>query len=91
MNNQKVELLSPAGNLEKLKIAIKYGADAVYAGVSHFSLRIRAGKEFTFETFKEGIDYAHARITLLAPLPCSIRAKRPLPSATRSPILASPD
>ena len=46
MNNQKVELLSPAGNLEKLKIAIKYGADAVYAGVSHFSLRIRAGKEF---------------------------------------------
>jgi putative protease len=61
MNNKKVELLSPAGNLEKLKIAIQYGADAVYAGVSHFSLRIRAGKEFTFETFKEGIDYAHAR------------------------------
>ncbi len=59
--NNKVELLSPAGNLEKLKIAINYGADAVYAGVSHFSLRIRAGKEFTFETFKEGIDYAHAR------------------------------
>ena len=61
MSNKKVELLSPAGNLEKLKIAINYGADAVYAGVSHFSLRIRAGKEFTFETFKEGIDYAHAR------------------------------
>ncbi|MAD40921.1 MAG: collagenase-like protease [Arcobacter sp.] len=61
MSSEKVELLSPAGNLEKLKIAINYGADAVYAGVSHFSLRIRAGKEFTFETFKEGIDYAHAR------------------------------
>ncbi len=61
MNNKKVELLSPAGSLEKLKIAINYGADAVYAGVSHFSLRIRAGKEFSFETFKEGIDYAHAR------------------------------
>jgi len=61
MNDNKVELLSPAGNLEKLKIAINYGADAVYAGVSHFSLRIRAGKEFTFESFKEGIDYAHAR------------------------------
>ncbi len=61
MNKEKVELLSPAGSLEKLKIAIEYGADAVYAGVSHFSLRIRAGKEFTFETFKEGIDYAHAR------------------------------
>lgn len=56
----KVELLSPAGNLEKLKIAFAYGADAVYGGVSHFSLRIRSGKEFTFETFKEGIDYAHS-------------------------------
>lgn len=57
----KVELLSPAGNLEKLKIALAYGADAVYGGVSHFSLRIRSGKEFTLETFKEGIDYAHER------------------------------
>ncbi|WP_345972951.1 peptidase U32 family protein [Sulfurimonas diazotrophicus] len=57
----KVELLSPAGNLEKLKIAIDFGADAVYGGVSHFSLRIRSGKEFTMESFKEGIDYAHAR------------------------------
>jgi putative protease len=56
-----VELLSPAGNLEKLKIAIDYGADAVYGGVSHFSLRIRSGKEFDLDTFKEGIDYAHAR------------------------------
>ncbi|NPA66311.1 MAG: U32 family peptidase [Epsilonproteobacteria bacterium] len=58
---KKVELLSPAGNLEKLKIAIDFGADAVYGGVSHFSLRIRSGKEFTFESFKEGIEYAHAR------------------------------
>lgn len=57
---KRVELLSPAGNLEKLKIALNYGADAVYGGVSHFSLRIRSGKEFTFETFKEGIDYAHS-------------------------------
>ena len=54
-----VELLSPAGNLEKLKIAFAYGADAVYGGVSHFSLRIRSGKEFTYETFQEGIEYAH--------------------------------
>ncbi len=58
---QKVELLSPAGNLQKLRIAIDYGADAVYGGVSHFSLRIRSGKEFTFEDFKEGIEYAHVR------------------------------
>jgi len=57
---KKIELLSPAGNLEKLKIAFAYGADAVYGGVSHFSLRIRSGKEFTMESFKEGIDYAHS-------------------------------
>jgi putative protease len=55
-----VELLSPAGNFEKLKIALSYGADAVYGGVSHFSLRIRSGKEFTYESFKEAIDYTHS-------------------------------
>ncbi|MBU0720845.1 U32 family peptidase [bacterium] len=58
---QKVELLSPAGTLEKLKIALDFGADAVYGGVSHFSLRIRSGKEFSMEEFKEGIEYAHER------------------------------
>jgi putative protease len=57
----KVELLSPAGNFEKLKIALSYGADAVYAGVSHFSLRIRSGKEFTYESFEEAIAYTHAK------------------------------
>lgn len=56
-----VELLSPAGNFEKLKIALAYGADAVYAGVSHFSLRIRSGKEFTYESFEEAINYTHAQ------------------------------
>lgn len=56
---KKVELLSPAGNLEKLKIALNYGADAVYGGVSHFSLRNRAGKDFTLESFSEGIKYTH--------------------------------
>lgn len=58
---KKVELLSPAGTLEKLKIALDFGADAVYGGVSHFSLRIRSGKEFSMEDFKAGIDYAHER------------------------------
>ncbi|QOP41950.1 peptidase U32 family protein [Sulfurimonas marina] len=57
----KVELLSPAGTLEKLKIALDFGADAVYGGVSHFSLRIRSGKEFSYEDFEEGIKYAHER------------------------------
>ena len=57
----KVELLSPAGDMEKLKIAIAYGADAVYAGVSHFSLRCHSGKEFNYETFQEAVDYAHSK------------------------------
>jgi putative protease len=57
----RVELLSPAGTLEKLKIAFNFGADAVYGGVSHFSLRIRSGKEFSMEEFKEGIEYAHSK------------------------------
>ena len=58
---KKVELLSPAGDFEKLKIAIEYGADAVYAGVSHFSLRCHSGKEFDYETFEKAVKYAHKR------------------------------
>lgn len=58
---KKPELLSPAGNFEKLKIALEYGADAVYGGVSHFSLRLRSGKEFTYESFEEAIRYTHER------------------------------
>ena len=57
---QKVELLSPAGNLEKLKIALAYGADAVYGGTSTFSLRIRSGKEFDMDSYANGIEYAHS-------------------------------
>ena len=57
--DKNVELLSPAGNFEKLKIALEYGADAVYAGVSHFSLRTRSSKEFTYESFKEAVEYTH--------------------------------
>lgn len=45
--------------MEKLKIALAYGADAVYGGVSHFSLRLRSGKEFTYESFEEAIKYTH--------------------------------
>jgi len=58
---KKIELLSPAGDFEKLKIAIEYGADALYAGVSHFSLRCHSGKEFNYETFAEAVKYAHQR------------------------------
>lgn len=52
------ELLAPAGDLEKLKIAILYGADAVFIGGLSFSLRSRASN-FTIEDIKEGCNFAH--------------------------------
>lgn len=57
---KKIELLAPAGDLEKLKIAIDYGADAVYFGGEMFGLRA-AAKNFTEEEIKEGVTYAHDR------------------------------
>ncbi len=56
---QKVELLAPAGNLYKLKIALKYGADAVYIGGECFSLRT-AADNFTPDEMREGIEFAHS-------------------------------
>jgi len=53
----KPELLAPAGDLERLKIALLYGADAVYLG-GKFSLRANASN-FTIEDIKEGVEYAH--------------------------------
>lgn len=58
--SKKLELLMPAGNLEKLKYAIAYGADAVYAGVPMFSLRAREN-QFTWESLAEGVEYCHSR------------------------------
>lgn len=57
---KKPELLAPGGSLEKLKIAIMYGADAVYIGGESFSLRV-AAENFTPSEIKEGIDFAHER------------------------------
>lgn len=56
----KPELLAPAGDLEKLKFAINYGADAVYIGGANFGLRASA-KNFTEEDMEIGVEYAHAR------------------------------
>ncbi len=55
---KKPELLAPCGDLEKLKIAVLYGADAVYFGGESFSLRAGAGN-LTLEEMKEGIEFAH--------------------------------
>ena len=54
----KPELLAPAGDLERLKIACLYGADAVYLGGSLFGLRANA-VNFTIEEIKEGVEFAH--------------------------------
>jgi len=54
---RRTQLLLPAGNLDKLKLAILYGADAVYAGSPDMSLRTTSG--FSLETLREGVAYAH--------------------------------
>lgn len=54
---KKLELLAPAGDLEKFKYALAYGADAIYLGLPEFSLRAKTGFDFT--DLKQAIDYAH--------------------------------
>jgi len=55
---ERSELLMPAGSLTKLKTAILYGADAVYAGTPDLSLRTQSS--FTLEELVEGVEYCHA-------------------------------
>lgn len=57
---RKIELLAPAGDLEKLKIAFTYGADACYIGGEIFGMR-SAAKNFTKEDMIEGVRFAHER------------------------------
>ena len=57
---KKPELLAPAGNLEKMKMAILYGADAVYLGGKAFGLRAFGGN-FSREELKEAVEFAHER------------------------------
>ncbi|EGY76655.1 U32 family peptidase, partial [Peptoniphilus indolicus ATCC 29427] len=57
---EKIELLAPAGDLNKLYTAIDYGADAVYLGGESFGLR-KASKNFSIENIKKGVEYAHER------------------------------
>ena len=54
------EILAPAGSLEKLKVAVLYGANAVYAGGQKFGLRT-AADNFTLDELREGVAFAHAR------------------------------
>ncbi len=59
--NYTPELVAPAGDMEKLKFALAFGADAVYAGQPMFSLRVRDNGFKTLEQVKEGVDYTHAK------------------------------
>lgn len=56
---KKIELLSPAGDLERLKIACLYGADAIYIGGKEYSLRANANN-FSIDEIKEACSYAHS-------------------------------
>lgn len=58
--NVKVELLAPAGNFEKLEIAIHYGADAVYLAGKEFSLR-NFSENFTLDELQQAVKFAHER------------------------------
>ncbi|MFC3931978.1 peptidase U32 family protein [Streptococcus dentapri] len=55
---KRPEVLAPAGTLEKLKVAVLYGADAVFVGGQQYGLRSRAGN-FSMEEMEEGINFAH--------------------------------
>ncbi|HBY70972.1 MAG TPA: peptidase U32, partial [Lachnospiraceae bacterium] len=58
-DRKKPELLIPAANLEVLKTAVMYGADAVYIGGDMYGLRAKA-KNFSMEEMQDGIAFAHA-------------------------------
>ena len=87
------ELLAPAGDLERLRYAINYGADAVYCGLPEFGMR-SAPANFTPEQLAEGVIYAHARgrkvYLTMNTLPTNEEADR-LPEAIKSAAEAGVD
>jgi putative protease len=60
MSHKLPEILAPAGSLDKLKVAVLYGANAVYVGGQKFGLRT-AAENFTLDELREGVSFAHAR------------------------------
>ncbi len=84
------ELLSPAGNFEKLKAALQYGADAVYLAGQRFGMRSQAGN-FTVEELYEAVKLAHAmgKKVYLTLTPCPAPTNIP-PCGHFSPTCAGP-
>ncbi len=72
-NKNKIELLVPVGDMPRLKVAIKYGADAVYLGGTTFGMRASPAN-FTNEGLKEAVDYAHER-NVKVYLTCNVLAR----------------
>ena len=58
LKTRQFELLAPAGNIEKMRTAFAFGADAVYLGIPDFSLRVRIN-DFNLSKVKEAVEYAH--------------------------------
>ena len=87
------ELLAPAGDLERLRYAVNYGADAVYCGLPEFGMR-SAPANFTPEQLAEGVIYAHARgrkvYLTMNTLPTNEEADR-LPEAIKAAAAAGVD
>ena len=87
------ELLAPAGDLERLRYAINYGADAVYCSLPEFGMR-SAPANFTPEQLAEGVIYAHARgrkvYLTMNTLPTNEEADR-LPEAIKAAAAAGVD
>lgn len=87
------ELLAPAGDLERLRYAVNYGADAVYCGLPEFGMR-SAPANFTPEQLAEGVIYAHARgrkvYLTMNTLPTNEEVDR-LPKAIRAAAAAGVD
>lgn len=74
----KPELLAPAGNLEKLKFAVHYGADAVYIGGQKYGLRSNADN-FSFEEMREGVEFANKYGAKVLVVPISMPTMKILP------------
>ncbi len=80
---KRPEVLSPAGTLEKLKVAVQYGADAVFIGGQAYGLRSRAGN-FTFEQMEEGVQFAAkygAKVYAAIPMSRNLRNHSPAPAS----------